>query len=247
MSAEINSIKPVAIITGAGSGIGRAVAVLLGEHEYRLTLVGRRMSRLDETAMYLPHMTEYLKISTDVSDADKVSEMIEHTVEHFGRLDLLINNAGFAPKLPIDQTRPDIIDQAYRVNALAPAYAIAKAWPIFIRQHAQDGSRGCIINISTLGTVDPFPGFFAYASSKASVNLMVKSCAKEGGAAGIRAFAIAPGAVETEMLRTLFDQSALPPAQCLSPTDVAKLIIECATGLRDTQNGETIFISNQLS
>jgi NAD(P)-dependent dehydrogenase (short-subunit alcohol dehydrogenase family) len=245
MSLQIASTKPVAIITGAGSGIGRAAAVMLGKFGYNVGLVGRRIARLKETAQYLPDGIEHLKMPIDVGEASCISDMIEQIVEHFGRLDVLINNAGIAPKFPIDQTSPDVIDKTYRVNALAPAYAIAKAWPIFIRQNAYDGSRGCIINISTLGTADPFPGFFAYASSKASVNSMVKSCAKEGTTIGMRAFAIAPGAVETQMLRALFDETTIPPVECLSPDDVATVIIECVSGQRDDQNGETIFLSNQ--
>jgi NAD(P)-dependent dehydrogenase (short-subunit alcohol dehydrogenase family) len=93
-----------------------------------------------------------------------------------------------------------------------------------------------------MATTDPFPGFFIYAAAKAGVNLMAKSCAKEGREFGIRAFSVAPGAVETPMLRALFSEVQLPPEKCLSPDDVAKVVVECIAGERDTQNGETIFI-----
>jgi meso-butanediol dehydrogenase/(S,S)-butanediol dehydrogenase/diacetyl reductase len=233
----------VALVTGAGSGIGQAIAIILAENGYDLTLVGRKAKRLLDTASLLPERAEHIEVLTDVGYASQVSQMIAQTIAHFGRLDVLVNNAGFAPSLPIEQTSPEIIEEVYRVNALGPAYAIAKAWPIFARQYQSEKRGGCIINISTMGTIDPFPGFFAYAAAKASVNLMVKSCANEGKDIGVRAFAIAPGAVETQMLRATFSQSEISPAECLLPSDIARIVIECVSGRRDNQNGETILVS----
>jgi NAD(P)-dependent dehydrogenase (short-subunit alcohol dehydrogenase family) len=120
---------------------------------------------------------------------------------------------------------------------MGTANAIAKAWPIFKRQ----GS-GCIINVSTMGTENPFPGFFAYAASKAAVELMIKSCAKEGAAFGVRAFAVAPGAVETETLRAVFSEQAIPPGACMKPEQIAEVIVECVLGKRDERNGDTIYV-----
>jgi NAD(P)-dependent dehydrogenase (short-subunit alcohol dehydrogenase family) len=96
------------------------------------------------------------------------------------------------------------------------------------------------VNVSSIATVDPFPGFFAYAASKAALNLMTASAAKEGANVGIRAFAVAPGAVETPMLRASFDAKAVPPEACLEPESVARVIVACATGLRDADSGRVI-------
>lgn len=237
----------VALVTGAGSGIGRAIAIALAEVGYSLVLVGRRLDRLTDTAGLLPNGTEHLEIAADVGDATQVSGIIDQTIDRFARLDVLVNNAGFAPLLPIEKMEPEILDEVYRVNALAVAYAIAKAWPIFIRRHRLEGTGSCIINISTLGTVDPFAGFFGYAAAKAAVNSMVRSCAREGVAFGVRAFAVAPGAVETEMFRALFKEADVPKSACLSSTDVAQVVLECVSGSRDEQNGETIFVTKDLT
>jgi NAD(P)-dependent dehydrogenase (short-subunit alcohol dehydrogenase family) len=233
----------LALVTGAGTGIGQAIAITLANHGYAVALVGRRLEALLRTAALFPDGIEHLAVSGDVSDASQVGDIIDRTMERFGRLDILVNNAGFAPMLSIDETSPEIIDQVYRINALAPAYLIARAWPIFRRQNRQQGTAGCIVNISTLGTLDPFAGFFAYAAAKAAVNLMAKSCAKEGKEIGVRAFSIAPGAVETEMLRALFTESELPAKDCLSPFDVAEVVWACVSGKRDSQNGETITVT----
>jgi NAD(P)-dependent dehydrogenase (short-subunit alcohol dehydrogenase family) len=229
----MKSIAPSAVITGAGSGIGRATATALSKSGYELVLVGRKRKTLAQTAALCGDGAEI--VVGDVGDAGVCRAMVAQAVERFGKLDLLVNNAGTAPRLPIDKTTPKVIDEAFRVNALGTAYAIHAAWPVMVKQKG-----GCIINVSSMGTIDPFPGFFAYAASKAAVNLMAKSCAQEGAAHGIRAFAVAPGAVETQMLRDLFNEQVLPRDKCLSPEDVARVIVECAIGKRDKHNGQVI-------
>src|SRR5437867_2200486 len=201
-----------ALITGGGSGIGRAAAIALARAGYRVALVGRREEPLRQTAAVLPNAAEALVLPADLADAGAARSIVERTAAHFGRLDALVNNAGEAPSLPIAAHTPAILDRIYRINAIAPADSIAAAWPIFTRQNS-----GCIVNISTLGTLDPFPGFFGYAAAKAALNTMTISCAREGAAIGVRAFCIAPGAVETEMFRALVPESAFPRSRTLAP------------------------------
>jgi len=232
----------VALITGAGSGIGRATALRLARDGFRLALVGRNHRTLEETGRALPSGSHSLTLPADVGIATEVHDAIDDTLDHFGRLDVLVNNAGHAPLLPIEQTTPEVLDECFRVNALGTAYAIAKAWPIFQRQRS-----GCIVNVSTMGTADPFPGFFAYAAAKASVNLMARSCAKEGAAFNIRAFSIAPGAVETPMLRALFPESAIPREGCLAPEEVANVIAFLASDASSYVTGTCINVDRGLS
>jgi NAD(P)-dependent dehydrogenase (short-subunit alcohol dehydrogenase family) len=239
------SIHPVAIITGAGSGIGQATARTLARSGLHVVLVGRREAALEQTADSLPDGAESLCIPLDVSDPASGEEMVAGCLARFGRLDVLVNNAGMAPLLPIDQTDAATIQQVYMTNAVGPACAIAAAWKVFKRQHANAdfgplGHR--IVNISTMGTADPFRGFFAYAASKASLNTMTLSCAAEGKDFGIRAFCIAPGAVETPMLRALFTEQVLPTSKCLTPQRIAEEILACVMGEREALNGKTIFM-----
>lgn len=237
--------SPVAIVTGAGSGIGRATAVALGREGFDVVLVGRRAEALEATGALLPGECAHVCVPLDVADPHSAHVMVTSCLGRFGRLDVLVNNAGMAALMPIDRTSPETIERVFMTNAVGPACAIARAWTVFKRQHAEGrvGRVGhCVVNVSTYGTSDPFPGFFAYASSKASLNLMARSCAKEGKAIGVRAFAVAPGAVETPMLRGLFSESALPPSKCLTPEDVAAEIVACVEGERDERNGETIYL-----
>jgi len=236
--------RRVAIITGATSGIGLALARRLVRGGWRVALAARGAADLERLADKLNERAgaegAAFGVPTDVGRPAEVRALLEETLRAFGRVDALVNNAGLAPLLPIGETDEQTIRAALEVNALGPAIAITGVWPRFLEQRS-----GRIVNISTIGTQDPFPGFFAYASSKAAVNVMARSCANEGTEAGIRAFGVAPGAVETPMLRGLFGEDQIPREACLDPDDVAALIQACLEGERDGDNGRTIAISRE--
>ncbi len=95
-----------------------------------------------------------------------------------------------------------------------------------------------MVNVSSMASIDPFPGFSIYAASKLAVNMFTRCIAQEG----LRAVAIAPGAVETPMLRGLFDESVIPRDKALDPAEVAKVIVDCITGNRAFESGEVITV-----
>ena len=229
--------RPVALVTGAGSGIGLACIKLLAARGFDLCLVGRNVERLRQAAPGLK--TECLVVSADVANDDQVSRLAESVKTHFGRLDALVNNAGNAPLMSIEKHTAAIVRDTFNVNAIGPAILISLLWPL-LRDTAATTKRATIVTVSSMATVDPFPGFFAYAGAKAAGNLLMRVAAKEGERLGIKAFAVAPGAVETQMLRALFDVAAIPKSKTLSPETVAKVIVACIMGDRDSENGRTI-------
>lgn len=231
----------VAVVTGGGSGIGRCTAHELAALGARVVLVGRNPDKLHTVAGEIAQDAGVAEGRVcDIRDEAAVSALVAEVLAAHGRIDALVNNAGAAPLAGIAQTTPAMLEETFAVNALGPANLIAAAWPIMAAAKS-----GCIVNVSTMGTQDPFPGFFAYAAAKASVNLMARSCAKEGRAVGIRAFSIAPGAVETPMLRANFNEARVPRSAALTPEAVATLIVDCIAGKHDARNGDTIFISAQ--
>ena len=236
----------VAIVTGAGSGIGRATAEMLGECGLSVVLVGRRREPLEATAELVKGET--LVLPADLGTAAGVGNVVEGTLGAFGRIDVLINNAGAAPCKPFAEFGWEELEKLYRLNSIGPMALISAAWPVFAEQHAGRSQRSDssevarVVNVSSMATVDPFPGLSAYAASKAAVNLLTRACASEGAEAGIKAFAVAPGAVETEMLRSIADEEMLPRDKVLSPRQVASVIVACACGERDEENGSVILV-----
>ena len=231
----------VTIVTGAGSGIGRAVCLRLARAGQRLALVGRTEASLRETQRLIgdvaDNRAETLVITADVAAPQAAHRIADPVLERWGRVDALVNNAGMAPLLPIEQTDHARLVETFQLNVFGPALLIAHLWPVF---RTQGGGR--IVNVASRAVVDPFPGFFMYAASKAAIDSFTRSIENEGAAAGICAFTVAPGAVETAMLRRAFSQEQVPPDQAADPDDVAAVIAECVLGRRDAERGTCIEI-----
>lgn len=229
------SERRVAIVTGAGSGIGRETARMLAARGFALALVGRTASKLE--ALRAELAGESLAIACDQSDSERAEACVDRTLERFGRLDVLVNNAGIAPLVPIAATTDEVLEEVFFANTFGPAYLIRRAWPIFVRQGG-----GRVVNVSTMGAIDPFDGFFAYAASKSALDSFTRSIANEGRTHGIRGFSVNPGAVETPLLRSIVGPEILPTSRTLAPTDVAAVVVACACGERDADNGKAILL-----
>jgi NAD(P)-dependent dehydrogenase (short-subunit alcohol dehydrogenase family) len=231
------SNNPIALITGAGSGIGRAVAQQLAAAGYNLALLGRSLDKLQETAaLARPLNVETLTISADLADANECRRAIQETVAYFGRIDALANVAGYAALVPIAKVTDDLWRSTIDINLSTIVHLTAAAWP-----HLKT-SGGIVVNVSSMASIDPFPNFAIYAAAKAAVNMFTLCTAREGARQNIRAVAIAPGAVETPMLRSMFNEKMIPASKALPPGDVAKVIVDCITGKRAFAAGETIAV-----
>ncbi len=238
--------RPTALITGAGSGIGREVSILLASAGWRCVLAGRREDRLRETAGMLSGPS--LTAACDLDSAAAAERLVGEAEAWAGPLDAVINNAGWSPVANIEATEGALIERIFATNAIAPAAIIARAWRAMAsraRAHVAEGRRPprvAIVNISTMGVHDPFEHLYAYASAKASLHLMTRCAANEGAALGVKAFAVAPGAVETKLLRQLADERVLPRQFTLSPRAVAEVIVACVRGERDADNGGVVWV-----
>lgn len=234
-----------AILTGAGRGIGRATAIELARAGAHLTLVARTSSDLEETRRLCAEATKAnstsaplrtLMITADVSDSMAMREVVARTLSEFGRIDAVINNAGYAPMKPITETDDATWKRTFDVNVGGAFYLVREAW------HALTSSRGAIVNISSEAARDPLTGFVAYAPAKAAVNMLTTMFHREGKPLGIRAYGIAPAGVETEMLRAIVSADVLPTNQTLDPAEVARAIVACLIGSMQFASGETIYI-----
>jgi len=231
------AIHPVAMITGAGRGIGRATAIELARHGYRLALISRTSTELAQTARLARAARRSLCLAGDVSDPAQVQAMAQDALARFGRIDVLVNNAGYAPVLAIRQTSSQQWRRIIDTNLSAAFYCASALWPTFRRQKA-----GIVINISSAAARDPFPGLGAYGAAKAALNLLGLALAREGRPLGIRVHTIAPGAVETRMFRGIMSPRQFPASRTLSPAQVARAIVQCIRGELQCTSGEVVWI-----
>ncbi|MEM8835269.1 MAG: SDR family oxidoreductase [Planctomycetota bacterium] len=228
----------VVIVTGASSGIGLATSGMLARRGWSLALGARDEQRLMNAANQIDTNERPLLLPTDVSRREDVERLVERTLDRFGRIDAIVNNAGMGEVVPVAETTWDLLERTMRTNTIGPAYLVARAWPALV----ESGS-GRIVNVSSYATLDPFPGFFAYAASKGALELTSLSARAEGGDAGIKSFNVCPAGVETPLLRRAFDESVVPASMTLTPEDVAKVLVACLEGERDGEACKRIYLS----
>lgn len=233
--------KPVAIVTGAGKGIGRATALALSAAGYAVVAVARTRADVEATCAACGGGGG-LAVDADVSRLDDVERVVATAVEAFGRLDVVVNNAGYAPLRLIEQMTPDEWRRVLDTNLSATFYFARSAWPIFRRQGG-----GVIVNLSSLSARDPFTGFFAYGAAKAGINLMGLELARQGEPHNIRVHTVAPGAVETEMFRGLASEEQYPREKTLHPEEVARVIVACIRGDLAHTTGEVIWMHKRIT
>jgi 3-oxoacyl-[acyl-carrier protein] reductase len=228
---------PVAVITGAGKGIGRATAIEMARHGYALALAARTETDLLATLNQAGADERGVAIPADVSKPGDVDQLIDGALHRFGRIDAVIHCAGLAPVQSIAEMSPaqwrDVID----TNLSAAFYLARAAWPAFVRQR-----QGALVNVSSLASRDPFPGFAAYGAAKAGLNLFGLSAAREGHGIGVRVYTVAPGAVETDMFRSIMPAEKYPKDRTLDPKDVARVIAQCVQGDLKYASGEVIYL-----
>jgi NAD(P)-dependent dehydrogenase (short-subunit alcohol dehydrogenase family) len=231
--------QPSAIITGAGRGIGRATAVQLALDGFRLALVARSADELGHAAELCQGAA--ISIPADVSDPAAVEGVVERVLSQFGRVDALVHNAGLALLKPIDRFSLDEWRSTLDTNLSAAFYFVRLLWPVWLKQQS-----GTLVMVSSEAARDPLVGFAAYGAAKAAVNNFGLSLAREGASIGLRVHVVAPGAVETTMLRSVISEELYPTEKTLAPEDVAAVIAQCVRGdLRHT-SGEVIYVHKTL-
>jgi NAD(P)-dependent dehydrogenase (short-subunit alcohol dehydrogenase family) len=192
------STSGVAIVTGGGSGLGRAIARKLGGAGYVVALAGRRLEALEETGAELP---EWIAVPTDVSDPASVEALFDAVVSRAGRVDLLVNNAGtFGPGAPVGEYPVEEWLATIAVN-LTGAFLCARA--AFRVMADQRPSGGRIINNGSISAHTPRPNAVAYTASKHGITGLTKALALEGRALGIACGQIDIGNAATEMTRQI--------------------------------------------
>lgn len=242
MSKEKES--PVCIVTGGTSGIGLATAKLFASAGYRIASCGRDEKRLAAAESEIQATgVDCLFAKADMTDTKQAVEFANQAIETFGRVDVLVNNAGMAPLAPFDELTAQTFESAINLNVRSVFYVTQVVWRQMKKQELNEKGRGVVINISSLAAIDPFPGFSIYGSTKAWLDLMSQALAAEGKDEGILVYSIRPGAVETPMLRGLFPD--FPAAECVQPRDIAQKALDIVLKPAEFETGKAYNVTNQ--
>jgi NAD(P)-dependent dehydrogenase (short-subunit alcohol dehydrogenase family) len=240
--------KPVVLITGALTGIGRATAVAFAHEGFRLVVSGRHEDRGQILAAELRETgAEAEFVRADVRFEGEVRNLVDRAIARFGRIDSAVNNAGTEGATgPIIEQSAANYESTFAVNVLGTLLSMKHELRVMIPQ----GS-GSIVNLSSVGGQVGLAGAAVYAASKHAVEGLTKSAALETAAAGVRVNAVAPGPVATEMLERFIghDEGAkarflagVPAGRASSPQEIAATIVFLASDKARYLTGQSIAV-----
>jgi 3-oxoacyl-[acyl-carrier protein] reductase len=186
----------VALVTGAGGGIGRAIAIKLAKMGMNIALCGRMEEKLWATADATGRPDDMLIIAGDLTDEAHLASCVAIVKARFGRLDVLVNNAGVALNRPFEETTTEDFDRIMAINVRTPFLLTREALPLL-----KQSDHATIINIGSVVSYTGYADQSAYSASKHALLGMTRALAKEVYADGVRVHLIAPGGVDTPMVR----------------------------------------------
>jgi len=237
----------VALITGGGSGIGAATAVLLAEEGATVVVTGRRRDRLDRLADGTPG-DRIVPQQLDVTDASAVTEVVNGVVERFGQLDVLVNSAGIGPSGTIEQTSEEDWDAMIATVLTGAFYAAKAALP-----HLKS-TRGTIVNVGSVSGLGGDWGAAGYNAAKGGLTNLTRALALDHASAGIRVNAVAPSFTKTDMTADMEDDydlmarflDRLPLGRAAEPREIAAAIAFLASGDASYVNGVILPVDGGL-
>jgi len=238
-------INKTAVVTGSGRGIGRETAILLREKGLNVVISSRTRTEIDSTVEEIEQMTKtnaaadrVIGIRCDVSNSSEVEHLIKSTIDRFKSIDILINNAGTVYIKKLIDTTEDEWDKTIDINLKSSFLCTRAALPFMIKDRS-----GVIINVSSGAGKTGFPDISAYCASKFGMIGLTESVAWEVANYNIRAMAICPGEVDTQMQQNI-DPTYYKKNKhnMLQPKDVAEKITEMIFKERQYHNGQSVEI-----
>lgn len=202
-----------ALVTGGSSGIGLAIARMLRDEGFELTLVSRRPERVEAAASELGASAA----AANMADAEDCERVVAEHRERFGRLDVLVNSAGLGIGGRVEELPAKSLDLQLGVN-LRGLFLVTQAAIPLLRE-----SRGWIVNLASIAGTVPTPGLATYGATKAAVIALTRSLNEELDADGVRAIALCPGFVDTPMAQW----SGIEPGEMIRPEDCAEVVRMC--------------------
>lgn len=246
--------KQVALITGAGRGIGRGIAEALADSGYNIVIDDiHEQTAIQETLDTISAKgAEVFYVRADISDAAQRQELVQAIKDKFGRLDLLVNNAGVAPKQRLDllEATEDSFDWVLKINLKSPYFLTQLCANWMIEQKKADAARAPkIVNISSVSSWTSSPARGEYCVSKAGISMMTKLYADRLAEFDIPVYEVQPGIIMTDMTKVvkekydkLFAEGITPFQRWGTPEDIAKAVVAFALGYLPYSTGEVIHV-----
>jgi 3-oxoacyl-[acyl-carrier protein] reductase len=249
---EADSLKAdlcgkVVLVTGGGSGIGAAIAEAFGAHGAKVGIHfhgSREQAVAERTKRICSAGGDAFSLQADFRSSQAVAETVEQVAAHFGRLDILINNAGsMVGRRRLAELDDDFIDQVFDLNARSVATACQASLPIFSQQKS-----GCIINVSSISArTGGSPGSSIYSASKAFVSTLTRSLARELADQHIRVNAISPGTIDTAFHEQFSSREKLNKTQATIPMQRLGVAQDCTgTALYLASNSLSGYVTGQV-
>lgn len=239
----------VAVVTGAGRGIGRAIALKLAAEGAKVVVnyCGSQAKAEEVTELIKADGGEAIAIKADMSDAEAVKQLFDETIRQFGRIDILVNNAGITRDNLILKMTDDEYNEVIDTNLRGVYYCLKQVSKIMLKQKS-----GRIINISSISGVIGNAGQVNYCAAKAGVIGMTKALARELGSRGITVNAVAPGFIKTDMTDVLSDTvkenllSQIPLKRLGEPEEIADAVVFLASDKAAYITGQTIQVNGGM-
>jgi short-subunit dehydrogenase len=211
-----------AIVTGASRGIGLALAEVLAEEGYGVTLTARKPDTLEQAANALrARGAEIEHVAANLADEDAVQAVVARHRETFGRLDLLVNNAGVGIGAAVDEHRTKYVDMQLDVNIRAIVLFYRECAEL-LRAAGAEHRNALVVNMASMAGKVPQPWLSVYSATKAAVVAYTTAMNKELNAAGVKSVAFCPGFVDTDMSE--FVKASIPAEEMLRTSDVAEAL-----------------------
>ncbi len=243
----------IALVTGSSQGIGRAIAVRFAQEGADVVINYNRGAQGAEEALAEIEAAGQrgLIVQADLGKVADIRRLVKTAVDHFGRLDVLVNNAGLETHAPFWDVTEEDYDKVLNVNLKGVFFASQE----FVRHLRPKERRGKIVNISSVHEELPFPNFTAYCASKGGVKMMTRNLAVELGGLGINVNNIAPGAIETPINSKLLNDSTklgallsqIPLKRLGQTADVASVAVFLASDDADYVTGSTYYVDGGLT
>jgi 3-oxoacyl-[acyl-carrier protein] reductase len=213
----------VALVTGGSRGIGRAIALALGQEGAAVVLAARSAEALAEAAELVRRAGGRAEpVVTELASEESIRRLVRTTEQRLGRLDILVNNAGVTHSARLDETRTEDLDRCWAINARAPFILCREALPLLKKAEA-----GYIVNISSVVGVKGYPLQSAYTASKHALRGMSISLAEELRGTNIRVHVLCPGAVDTGMVGNV--RPDINKEDLMGPAEIAEMVLYLVT------------------